>query len=60
MIKLITLLFDEVVDVVVVSTDEEKRVGEGMEEDFFKGLEEADADGGEELECEPAIEHGVA
>lgn len=54
------MLFDEIVDVVVVSTDKKERVGEGMKEDFFKGLEDADGDGGEELDSKPAVEHGEA
>lgn len=54
------MLFDEVIEVVVISTDKEKRVGEGMEEDLFKGLKNANADSGEELDSEPTVEHGVA
>ena len=54
------MLLDEVIDVVVVSTDEKERVSEGMEEDFFERLEDADADSGEELKGKPPIEHGIA
>lgn len=54
------MLLDEVVEVVVVSTDEEERVGKGVEEDFFQGLKDAHADCGEQLKSEPTIKHGIA
>lgn len=54
------MLLDEVVEVVVVSTNEKGRVSEGMEEDFFQGLENADAGDGEELKGKPSIKHDVA
>lgn len=36
------MLFNEVVELVVVSTDKSVRVREGMEEDFFEWLDGAD------------------
>lgn len=53
-------MFDEVVEVVVVSTNKEKRISKRMKEDFLEGLEDANADGGHELEGEPTVQHGVA
>jgi len=38
----VTMLFNEVVEVIVVSTDKSERVREGMEEDFFEWLDGAD------------------
>lgn len=54
------MFFDEVVEVPVAAGDEEEGVGEGVEEDFFEGLDDADGDGGEELEAEPKIDVEVA
>ena len=55
-----TFFFDEFVEFIVVSAYKEKRVSERMEENFLKGLNEADANGGKDLEGDPAVEHGVA
>ena len=56
----LAVLFDEVVEFSVVSFDEEEWVSERVEEDLFEWLQEVDADGGEELEENPFVEHDVA
>lgn len=55
-----TFFLDEVVELPVAAGDEEERVGEGVEEDFFEGLENADVNGGKELEAEPEVDVEIA
>ena len=50
-----TVLFNEVIEFLVASTYEGKRVSVRVNKYFFQGLNDSDGDGGEELEAEPYV-----
>ena len=50
-----TVLFNEVIEFLVASTYESKRVSVRVKKYLFQGLNDSDGDGGEELEAEPYV-----
>lgn len=56
----LTIFFYKLVKFIVVSTHKKRWVCKGMKENLLQRLKHSYLNGGEELEGEPPVEHGVA
>lgn len=56
----LTIFQNKIGELIVVSADQESWIGKRVNKNLLQRLKDPNLDGGQELEGEPAVEHGVA